>query len=942
MRISILSVVVFLSGGSALLFQTLWLRLSGLVFGNSIWAAALILSSFMGGLALGSAIAASSWRLPMRPLYFYAVLELAVAFFGCTLVFGLPLLGEWMRPMFQALWEHQGALNGIRFSLSFLILLLPTTAMGLTLPTLLEDPILRSNEFASVIGLLYGWNTLGAVAGAIAGEAYLVAAFGLYGTALTAGAANFAAAAIAMLLAFKYASKSGNEQKISRVREEKNQALLPWRLLILSMGTGGIFLCLEIVWFRFLRLYVSSSSSAFASMLAVVLAGIGCGGITAGVMHRRGVRPNQSLRVLLIIGAIATLLSYIFFPAPPIQVTLGSSYIESWKKIARLSLALIFPVAFLSGILFPVIAAQVQLAVESRMRSTGLTTVFNTLGAAIGTLAASFIFLPSMGFQRTLVLSAVGYAALALLASGRPVWTLKGISNLAWLGLCGVFLLIIIFFPYDRDSKHLAHARQPYEADGSHLIRTIEGNADTLQLLRRDLYGEPYYYRLLTNAYSMSATQPRSQRYMRLFAYLPLTLRPESEDVLLICYGVGVTADAFVRDAHLKRIDMVDVSQEVFDLAGSYTTANYSNPLTDPRVKTFVQDGRFFLQASPRQYDIITGEPPPLKVAGTVNLYTEQFFALMKSRLKTGGIGTFWLPIYQLKVDETKAILRAFHNVFPNSSVWSSSDLEWIMMGINGMARKLGRDEDQRLWTDQATSTDLIRIGMEVPDEMPALFLMDGEEIDRLTAGTKPLTDFYPKRLGDEPANLDTTYLFAQPYMDGASALRRFFSSVLTKNIWPGASGSELEKLFLLRQTRFRSQLAGSNWLAELQLYLQHSHLRTPVLEIMNSDEFRVSIAERFARAAQTLSADARADLIAGALAKRDIHEAILLLEQERNHGAIDLNHFFLLVYLYCLDGKVENAQTLASEKALSLKADPFADWLWKELQAEFGFYPPG
>src|SRR5258705_2968752 len=104
MRLAILSVVLFLSGVSALIFETLWLGLSGLAFGNSVWAAALILSSFMAGLALGSAIAASTTLPRLRPLHLYAGLEMIVAIFGCTLVFGLPLLGEWMRPIFQAFW----------------------------------------------------------------------------------------------------------------------------------------------------------------------------------------------------------------------------------------------------------------------------------------------------------------------------------------------------------------------------------------------------------------------------------------------------------------------------------------------------------------------------------------------------------------------------------------------------------------------------------------------------------------------------------------------------------------------------------------------------------------------------------------------------------------------------------------------------------------------
>src|SRR5439155_2974295 len=129
MRIAIRSGILFLSGISALIFETLWLRLSGLAFGNSVWSAALILSSFMAGLALGNAIAAFSRLRRWRPLHLYAALEVAVAFFGCPIILALPLLGAWMRPVFQALWSHHSVLLGLRFVVSFLILLVPTTAM---------------------------------------------------------------------------------------------------------------------------------------------------------------------------------------------------------------------------------------------------------------------------------------------------------------------------------------------------------------------------------------------------------------------------------------------------------------------------------------------------------------------------------------------------------------------------------------------------------------------------------------------------------------------------------------------------------------------------------------------------------------------------------------------------------------------------------------------
>jgi len=160
-RIAILSSVLFLSGIGSLIFETLWLRLSGLTFGNSIWSVALILSSFMAGMALGNGLAASLCLQRWRALQLYAFLEVVIAFLGCTIVFGLPLLGEWLRPVFQTLWNYQSILLGLRFVLSFLVLLLPATAMGLTLPVLMEDSFLQSAEFGRAIGILYGVNRRG-------------------------------------------------------------------------------------------------------------------------------------------------------------------------------------------------------------------------------------------------------------------------------------------------------------------------------------------------------------------------------------------------------------------------------------------------------------------------------------------------------------------------------------------------------------------------------------------------------------------------------------------------------------------------------------------------------------------------------------------------------------------------------------------------------------
>ncbi len=739
---------------------------------------------------------------------------------------------------------------------------------------------------------------------------------------------------------------------------------LPWRLLFVSFGTGCVLLCLEVIWFRFLRLYVVSSATAFAVMLAVVLAGIGLGGLLGGAVQGRSRRPahdpeasrseatpglSGSLSVLLLLAAIATLLSYLFFPGEMVKTPAGAFSLASWYHIALLSIALMFPVSLLSGILFPSIAASVQAAVEDRMNSTGVTTLFNTTGAAIGPLLASFVLLPGIGYQWSLVLCAVVYALLSILVSERSSWSIRRPIGLIIIALCAAMILLLAIFPYDRAESHFAHASRPYEIDEhgnvlAHVVKRIEGTSDTYQLLRRDLFGEPYYYRLLTDAFSMSATNPRNQRYMRLFAYLPLALRPEAKDVLLICYGCGVTADALLHGPNVKRLDVVDISKEVFHLADFYSGINYSNPLRDPRVHAIVQDGRFFLQASPAAVRYYHGRAASAEGRWFGQPLHRGIFLLMKSRLKEGGIATFWLPINQVKVDEAKAILRAFHNAFPNALVWASADQQWIMMGIKGPGRRVNEEELRRLWSEPAAAgQELRRVGVEVPQQLAALFLMDGDEIDRITRDVAPLTDNYPKRLTDavwdEQANFR---LHFDLYGRIVRALTVLLGPRSSTAFGRRQVNESLKSFFSVREMRYVSERIGSNQLAELDLYLRHSHLRIPVLEVLGSDGLRLSIAERVAKKSQPPPLETMQDLVAGALAQRDINGAIRLLENKKDRGPFNLDDTYLLIYLYCLNGEVDKAETLAATNAAAIKKNSFVDWLWGKLQSEFGFHPPG
>jgi len=291
-------------------------------------------------------------------------------------------------------------------------------------------------------------------------------------------------------------------------------------------------------------------------------------------------------------------------------------------------------------------------------------------------------------------------------------------------------------------------------------------------------------------------------------------------------------------------------------------------------------------------------------------------------------------------VEESKAILRAFHNAFPNALVWASADQQWIMMGIKGPGRRVNEEELRRLWSEPA-GQDLRRLGVELPQQLAALFLMDGEEIDRITQDVAPLTDNYPKRLTDAVWNEQANFDFTSTYMDPSSAVSRFVWSPIINRIWPETLNKSLESFFSVRQMRYLSETVGSNELAELDLYLRHSHLRMPILEVLGSDGLRLPIAERVAKKSQPPLLETMQDLVAGALAQRDIIGAIRLLENKKDRGPFSLNDTFLLTYLYCLNGDVENAEALVAKNSASIKKDSFVDWLWGKLQSEFGFHPP-
>jgi spermidine synthase len=234
-----------------------------------------------------------------------------------------------------------------------------------------------------------------------------------------------------------------------------------------------------------------------------------------------------------------------------------------------------------------------------------------------------------------------------------------------------VLFAALIFFPFGiMREKFIPISIRPF-ADASTHIRAIrEGIVETSVYLENA--GE---YRLFTNGFSMSATTPLARRYMSLFADLPLGMRPQIRSALLISYGVGVTAKTLTNARQLTSIDVVDISRDILDL-GEIVWPGDANPLRDPRVTVHVEDGRFFLAATPKRFDLITGEPPPPRTPGAVNIYTREFFQLVYDHLNDGGMATYWCGRPSNPGTDIDTVIKAFCAVFDDCSMWNATPFD--------------------------------------------------------------------------------------------------------------------------------------------------------------------------------------------------------------------------------------------------------------------------
>lgn len=913
-----LCLLFFVSGVAALLFENLWFYQTGLALGNSVWASSLVLTGFMGGLALGNGLAAWVAGRVRRPVRLYAGLELTIGVTGLALVLGLPFLTPVLARLFAPLLDSWW-IQPLRLVCALALLLIPATAMGATLPVLVRALSPNDPRFGRVLGRLYGWNTFGAVVGALAGDAFLIEQVGVRGTGLVAFGLDVVAAGAALWLARSVDAAIPAPEPDGRVAAWSRRARVA--LFVAALG-GFSLLALEVVWFRFLQLFIRGTSTTFAVLLAVVLAGIAAGGLVASWLSGRMKHPERCVPGVAFAAAVATVVLYGSFESGPEIVSVAAA--------AWLAVRLMFPVAALSGVLFTLLGELLHHEAGQEARAAGWLTLANTTGAALGSLAAGFVLLPGLGAENALWLLASGYVLAGIL-----IWRV-GVRPASRPGRAALFVcaaasvLVVLYFPSGRmEGRHLSAVVDGFRRlDQSRPIAVREGLTETLVYLQSERFGEPTWHRMVTNGYSMSGTHVYSERYMKLFVVLPVALRPQPRSAVLISYGVGSTAAALTATDSLESIDVVDISPDVLELGRLVQPAD-RYPLDDPRVTTHVEDGRYFLQTSHRRFDLITGEPPPPEIAGVVSLYTREYFDLIRERLNPGGMVSYWLPVASFDEDDALVIIRAFCDVFSDCTLWSGSRLDWLLVGSrdDGEApRRASLEDFTAQWQDPAVAPMLREIGIERPEQLGALFMAGPGDLAELTRDTPPLVDDWPKRFSDDMADSNASFRTFASWMSTRVARDRFEESRWVERHFPPGLRQASLPYFSVQNAVDRVLFQPPRGMVDLALLhraLEQDGLVTLPLWALRSD-YRRQRAARRAEAKGLSGPYLQAELALGALARRDYRGAFERFRRARTPDGQPIAPLPAL-YAACRAGAAPDLEPALSEieaRARSLRPE--------------------
>jgi spermidine synthase len=668
-------VLVFVSGGSALVYQSLWLRSFGLVFGNTTDAVAMVLAVFMGGLGVGSLLAAR--RPAAAPLRAYARVEMGI---GATALLTLPLLTA-LPAAYAALAGGlglAGPAEAVGRALLAALVLLPTTVLlGATVPLAVEFLDRSGAGFQASLGRVYLVNTLGAAAGVFLGAFVLVPTLGVSRSLVAAALANLLVGAVAWRWSQETAASPPAARPASRPR-------LPPPFAILAAASGAFTFGIEVLWTRSFALVIGSSTYAFSLMLLAVLLGLVAGTAIYGRLRHRVSRPAAALGILFLGAGLAALAGALVIgrlPAAYLALMRELPVTFTAHQLAGFALCLLamLPVTTVLGVTFPLLAHLVDRDTCSAQEASGRLYVWNTAGAILGALATDVLLVEALGLQTS-------YLALAGLPLAAGAWTLAGAASRrpalraasVLLAVAAVVGLLPWWRPWDpltmtsgvhrygiewasRPGFHLgelaAQRRLLFYREGREAVVAVSEPADSPRRF------------LSINGKTDAGGGAEDVLQQKFVAHVPLLLHPSPRRVLVIGWGSGATA-ASATLYPVERLECVEIEPATWEAAPLFDSLS-GRVRADPRFRIVFRDARNHLLRSPERWDVIASEPSNAWIAGVANLFTREFYQVARDRLAPGGVFAQWFHYYNLEPADVKVELATFAAVFPHVSVWA-------------------------------------------------------------------------------------------------------------------------------------------------------------------------------------------------------------------------------------------------------------------------------
>jgi spermidine synthase len=753
----IIGLCFVLSGATGLIYEVLWARMLGLVFGATTLAVSTVLAAFMGGLALGSALAGRFAQRIRKPLSVYGSMEVLIALYALL----VPLLFRLIDHVYALIWQQLQpgyfTFSLWRFALSGVVLLVPTSLMGATLPVLAVALVRSSGRDSNSVTRLYACNLAGAILGTLAAGFVLLPRLGVRFTIAVAATLNIIVGVIAILLQRRAQTQTEVAAKVedSAVVDDGRGF---W--FFAALVSGFVTIGTQVSWTRVLTMIIGSSTYAFSIVVALFLIGLAVG---AWIVARkdRSSRLRPTILIVEVLTALSLLVSlFVLNQIPALLINLGLRlHVASWVGLLALQILsatlLILVPAVLMGMVMPLVLVWASSEGKRAIARVGRSYAINTVGAIAGAFITGFILIPKASTRFTLLFAATCCLIVAGVAY-RPVSSTGDPALKRSLAIGSTLVFVIVLFivaprmnladlsigAYDSLVRVIAQTREGVQEGDStagsnvhELLMYQEGPTATVSV-RRDRDTVSMAINGRTNASDSIYDMPTQV----MLGQLPLLIAPRIEDGLIIGYATGITVGAMLQSP-IQSVTCVEL--EPGTVTGSEFFNHINNrPLDDPRTNLIIDDARTFLRVTPNRYDIIVSEPSHPWVPGVANLFTQEFFELGRARLKDDGIWVQWVQIYQLSTESLRSVLATYHKVFPHVLVFRVGGLnkgkDLLLIGSN---RPLNLDRLSERFADQRIAAELARVDLKTEADVRGWFVCAESKLGPAVAGAKINTD---------------------------------------------------------------------------------------------------------------------------------------------------------------------------------------------------------